>query len=278
MKTNNTKDQATHKQSGTIPAFFQKSSAPLSDRTEKGIAAPFFTPSTIQPKRTTATNLIQRSMESPYSISEAEFVDQPIQAKLETDAPAISKMSLKKGNRSQVPNIQKVDWSSAVDSGHDARPWRTLSYTGDVYKVKTDAGRTINAWRPHDGSTYWCHGLTFGGASASGGPFSIWGQDVPKILADDAWQPVYSCLASEDGDILVFKKDNYTHSGIISSVSAPNSTIDERRSKLDSKWGPSPRNNYSWARNAGQYGKYKVYSKNATQGPCRGFGPNEDNS
>jgi len=176
--------------------------------------------------------------------------------------------------------IRRVDWGSAVDTGRDSYPWgRGAGYIGDVMRVKTDAGTSIDAWRPHDGVTYWCHGFTFGGSSASGGPYSLWGSDVPTVLNDDGWaHQVHSCVTQRD-DILVFwKSGSLTHSGIARNVYEPGGIVDETRSTLESKWGSGAHNTSSWevnATGAGSYGRYKVYSKNPAHGVCAGKGANE---
>ena len=142
--------------------------------------------------------------------------------------------------------------------------------------METDRGTRIDAWKPHDNVTYWCHGYTFGGSSAPNGPFSIWGNEVPIVLRDDGWVPTFSCLSASD-DILVFARNNVAHSGIIYSYyNKPNEVSpDENRSRLDSKWGAQSQNKKSWAKNAAQYGPYRVFSKYEKQGPCQGLGENE---
>ena len=176
--------------------------------------------------------------------------------------------------RDPSPRLRRVKWNKARDTGRDSFPWGS-GPKGDVYEVETDAGTKIPAWKPHDGSTYWCHGYTFGGARASGGPFSIWGQDVPTVLADEGWRRAYSCVAQRN-DILVFASNNVAHSGIVHSTSEPGGIVDENASQLDSKWGQLALNRSSWADNVAQYGKYQVFSKQPAYGPCAGNGANEN--
>ncbi|MCI0535977.1 MAG: DUF4157 domain-containing protein [Verrucomicrobiales bacterium] len=169
--------------------------------------------------------------------------------------------------------IRRINWGTARDTGSDSFPWGS-GPKGDVYAVETDAGTKIDAWKPHDGSTYWCHGYTFGGASAAGGPFSIWGESVRTVLADDGWQSTYSCMA-QGRDILVFSDQHTAHSGIIHSLVAPDAIVDDDKSMLDSKWGMASLNRNSWAVNAKKYGKYETFSKNPLTGVCAGKGKNE---
>ncbi|MCP4428763.1 MAG: DUF4157 domain-containing protein [Chloroflexi bacterium] len=172
--------------------------------------------------------------------------------------------------------IQRVVWHPNRDTGSDTAPWSSLSYTGDVLEVRTDRGVSIDAWRPHDGRTYWCHGYTFGGSTARGGPYSIWGSSVPTVLNDDGWQRSHSCM-SGNGDILVFYDDHgrVLHSGIIRTVSAPGGRVDERASTLESKWGPGSHNTKTWLQNVAQYGRYRSYSRTALVGVCSNLGANE---
>ncbi len=169
--------------------------------------------------------------------------------------------------------IYRVVWYPNIDTGRDTRPWGS-GPNGDALEAATDGGTTINIWRPHNGTTYWCHGYTFGGSTARGGPYSTWGQFVPTILSDDGWQRVHSCVASV-GDIVVFYSGTVAHSGIIRSVSAPNGQIDEAASTLESKWGQGALNTSSWLRNARQYGNYRCFSKSPANGPCAGDGAHE---
>lgn len=172
--------------------------------------------------------------------------------------------------------IQRVVWHPNTDTGRDSEPWGPGSPRGDILNAATDAGTAINSWRPHDGTTYWCHGFTFGGKTARGGPYSVWGVSVPTILIDDGWRRVPSCVSSNE-DILVFYDDQgrVTHSGIIRSVSEPGGRVDETASTLESKWGSGSHNTSSWETNATAYGKYRSYSKSPAQGPCSGDGANE---
>lgn len=169
--------------------------------------------------------------------------------------------------------IQRVQWNPNVDTGKKIKPWGSGA-DGKILTANTDAGTPINIWKPDDGTTYWCHGFTFGGNTAAGGPYSMWGRDVPTVLNDDGWGPQDSC-ASKLGDILVFAgTDPCTHSGIIRNAVNSSGGVDEDASMLDSKWGPAAQNVNSWAINSG-YGQYQCYSKNSTSGGCKYRGIHE---
>ena len=187
------------------------------------------------------------------------------------NSPAGSRPTI--GDDAEPATLRRVQWSTAQDTGRNSYPWGS-GPKGDVYEVETDAGTKIPAWKPHDGRTYWCHGYTFGGAAASGGPFSVWGSSVPTVLKDDGWQRAFSCVAQAK-DILVFAANNVAHSGIVHSTFEPGGIVDESTSMLDSKWGQLALNRSSWATNAKQYGRYQVFSKSPAFGPCAGKGANE---
>ena len=172
--------------------------------------------------------------------------------------------------------VRRVVWSPNTDTGKKRRPWKNKATNGKVLKAKTDAGAPIEIWKPDDGQTYWCHGFTFGGKTAPGGPYSLWGQDVPMVLKDDGWQPQTDSCAAKSGDAIVFEgNDPISHSGVIGSVSGSGGSVDESASTLDSKWGDGPQNTRSWEVNAGTYGMYRCYSKSPTLGHCRYRGLHE---
>lgn len=172
-------------------------------------------------------------------------------------------------------SILRVKWHPNTATGKTSLPWGT-GPSGDVLSAATDAGTSIDIWRPHNRKTYWCHGYTFGGVSAKGGPYSLWGIDVPTVLGDDGWQETYSCMA-RPRDILVFWDADgiLTHSGIIRRVGSYGGTINEAASTLESKWGNGPHNTNSWRTNAAKFGKYRCYSKSPVTGVCNGTGANE---
>lgn len=172
--------------------------------------------------------------------------------------------------------IRRVQWLPNERTGSCRRPWRGSSIIGEMLKAKTDKTESLDIWRPCDRATYWCHGFTFGGSSALGGPYSVFGSDVSKILKDDGWKSIPACKARPN-DILVFynAKREVTHSGIVrSSVVGPNEVVDEGGSMLESKWGAYPLDTKSWLSNTG-YGKYRAYSKSPASASCSVLGRHE---
>jgi hypothetical protein len=160
-------------------------------------------------------------------------------------------------------------WWPNTRTGRRSRPWNDR-FIGDVLQGATDAGTPLSIWKPDDGVTYWCHGFTFGGSTARGGPYSLWGSDVPTVLRDDGWKPQPSCLA-QAGDILVFwQNGDVTHSGRITAVSAPGAHVDENASMLASKPGQG-----TFGTLSASYGSYRCFSKTPSAGPCNGNGDHE---
>ena len=112
------------------------------------------------------------------------------------------------------------------------------------YQVDTDKGSPIAAWKPVDGRTYDCHGLTFGGVTAAGGPYSPYGNpDVYMILLDE-WVPICCARAGHMGGekasgIVVFTRGKEVrHSGLVATaVLNRQGGFDETRSFVYSKWG-----------------------------------------
>lgn len=143
-----------------------------------------------------------------------------------------------------------IDWN--VFGGTDHIITIPGGYRGKYHFVRTDRGRAISVWKGigDDSEIYWCHSYTFGGRDAEGGPYSIFGNDVPLIIRDDGWVQIPCGLAHQFEDIAIFglTQDGSKHSGKVADTyllplvpSAPfisRYKFDENRSILFSKWGP----------------------------------------
>jgi hypothetical protein len=166
--------------------------------------------------------------------------------------------------------VQRVKWTPNTPTGQSSEPWGPGRPKGVLLGAKTDGGTGITTWRPDDGTTYWCHGYTFGGWNAKGGPYSVFGETVPAILKDDGWKLTYSCM-TQPGDILVFSnaQDQVMHTGIIRTTESAGGRVDETKSQLQSKWGMQALNTSSWDTNVQQYGSYRCYSKAPQTGVCQ---------
>jgi hypothetical protein len=172
--------------------------------------------------------------------------------------------------------LQRMAWFPNRDTGTAHAPWGDDGPQGRILEAKTDAGAAVEAWRPDDGQTYWCHGYTFGGAAATGGPYSVFGSVVPRVLQDDGWHAIDACMARAN-DILVFydHENHEAHSGIVRNTELVSGQVDEALSDLQSKWGTGMLATVSWATNARQYGHYTAYSKAPLTGVCAAKAANE---
>jgi len=163
-----------------------------------------------------------------------------------------------------------IKWFTAKRvSKEKVYPWKkqgrkTYGPVGDNYEVKTDAGNSIIVWKPHRNQAehhrYWCHGLTFGGKRAPGGPFSPYtGPSVQQIIKDE-WDELWCCNIAKKGDIIVWSGTR--HSAILTKVAVKGSKIDENNSRLDTKNGMEPEKKLSLKQINATYGnKYTCYTK-----------------
>jgi hypothetical protein len=179
------------------------------------------------------------------------------------DAPtvAVDPSGWIKWNTAKLENPRKV-WA----------PWPGRPIWFVAYTVQTDAEKEIEVYKPVDNKSYWCHGFTFGGSSAAGGPYSIDGSYVTRVLVEDGWKSTRCCLATKE-DIVVFVANNkISHSGKISAIVVTDGVLDENKSMIDSKWGPDPQNVSSFLKNTRKYGSYRCYSqapKKIEKGCCK---------
>lgn len=85
----------------------------------------------------------------------------------------------------------------------------TLAYhtpvPGKRCEVRLTSGHPIQVWQPDDGQAYFCHGLTFGGLYAPGGPVSPFSGDDVEIILRSYYRPVDPESAALPGDILIWR-------------------------------------------------------------------------
>lgn len=107
-------------------------------------------------------------------------------------------------------------WDTLREIGPYPLRYSGQSVPGKVYEVELGSGETIRVWRAEDGREYFCHGLTFGGKEAPGGPVSPFSNFVPTILGRH-YVPVPEAQA-QAGDILVWRgvdANEVEHSAIL---------------------------------------------------------------
>ncbi len=107
-------------------------------------------------------------------------------------------------------------WETLREVGPLTLPYQQ-PVSGKVFAVELVAGATVEVFRPDDGLFYFCHGLTFGGKHAPGGPVSPFsGRNVRTIL-DNHYRRVEPESAAAPGDILVWRglDEDTPHSAIL---------------------------------------------------------------
>jgi hypothetical protein len=114
---------------------------------------------------------------------------------------------------------------------------------GRRYEVELVSGPKVEVWRGDDGTTYFCHGLTFGGTEAPGGPVSPFSDEHVMTILRHHFQPVEPQSGAAVGDILVWQTpDGKTpHSAIlVEPVVTPGRSVLDYSSKLRTKNGINP--------------------------------------
>lgn len=138
-----------------------------------------------------------------------------------------------------------------------------VAVPGKMYEVELTSGPTVRVWRADDGQQYFCHGLTFGGKEAPGGPVSPFGGQPVETILQQHYQPVVESGATP-GDILVWKgvaPDSTPHSAVLTDVVvAPGESLLDEASRLQSKNGILPEQNLTLGKLIEAYGEaYNVF-------------------
>lgn len=96
------------------------------------------------------------------------------------------------------------NWDTLVEIGPEVLPYK-VPVTGARLEVALVTGEQVQVWRSDDRRQYFCHGLTFGGTSAPGGPVSpLSGQPVETILRA-LYRLVPDEAATRPGDVVVWR-------------------------------------------------------------------------
>jgi hypothetical protein len=137
---------------------------------------------------------------------------------------------------------------------------------GSAWEVELVSGPHIHVWRAADGTGYFCHGLTFGGKDAPGGPISPFtGTPVETILAGH-YQLLREEATAAAGDILVWvglDPETTPHSAIlIQPIVTEGTTYLDDRTLLRSKNGMQPEADLTLFKLIERYGEsYHVYRR-----------------
>src|SRR5258707_5644393 len=97
---------------------------------------------------------------------------------------------------------QLFRWETLRELATDNIRTKSGVVQGKMCEIELASGKTVRVWRSDDGRQYFCHGFTFGGKEAPGGPISPYtGKSVETIL-----QEHYQLIPETEarpGDILV---------------------------------------------------------------------------
>jgi hypothetical protein len=122
-----------------------------------------------------------------------------------------------------------------------------LDYEGPIrgksYEVELTSGTKVEVWRGDDGQTYFCHGLTFGGTEAPGGPVSPFSDKHVMTIVQHHYRLVTPESAAVAGDIVVWLIPGgiTPHSAIlVEPVVAQGKQYLDYNSKLRTKNGIQP--------------------------------------
>ncbi len=127
-------------------------------------------------------------------------------------------------------------------------------------------GTWILAWRGDDRAFYFCHGLTFGGVLAPGGPISPYEANAVEEILSVSYSVVNSEADASIGDVLIWNDPitgSLKHSAILTTVK-----FDPIRGRLDddsellSKDGREPLGIEAlWSLNVPYGGKYRIFRR-----------------
>jgi hypothetical protein len=158
-------------------------------------------------------------------------------------------------------------WETLREVGPHTLPFKE-PVSGLILEVELTSGHQVNVFRANDGAFYFCHGLTFGGKKAPGGPVSPFsGIDVRSII-DNHYQLVDPESAAAAGDVLVWTgpSGETPHSAILIGPAVhPGTGFLDYRCQLLSKNGKLPEATLTLeelVNGPGGYGEtYRVYRR-----------------
>lgn len=139
---------------------------------------------------------------------------------------------------------------------------------GTMFEVELTSGEKVSVWRSDEGPHYFCHGLTFGGKDAPGGPISPFtGVPVETILRHH-FELIPEAEASA-GDILVWRgiaPNSTPHSAVLTApIVTPGRGYLDEATTVQSKNGMDPEANVTLGELFGDYGEsYNVYRRRQT--------------
>lgn len=95
-------------------------------------------------------------------------------------------------------------WETMLELGPHTLPYRE-PIQGKIVEVELVDGQKLKGFRADDTYFYFCHGLTFGGTGAPGGPFSPFSGHEVRTILENHYRPVEPESGASSGDILVWR-------------------------------------------------------------------------
>jgi hypothetical protein len=136
---------------------------------------------------------------------------------------------------------------------------------GKMLEIELTSGPGVRVWRAEDGQQYFCHGLTFGGKEAPGGPISPFTGRAVEMILQQHYEPIPDSQARA-GDILVWRgiePDTTPHSAVLTDVViVPGKSSLDEVTRLQSKNGMLPEQNQTLGQLIQNYGDaYNVFRR-----------------
>jgi hypothetical protein len=157
-------------------------------------------------------------------------------------------------------------WDTMKEIGSHELKFKERTVPGKTLEVELTSGEKVHVWRADNGEDYFCHGLTFGGKEAPGGPISPLGEYVLTILHSYYELVVPESKAVAD-DVLVWRgtsANDVVHSTIITEpVLTPGKNQLDYTTRLQTKNGIQLETNMTLERLCeGYYGEsYNCYRR-----------------
>jgi hypothetical protein len=95
-------------------------------------------------------------------------------------------------------------WDTLRELGSETLPYR-VAVLGTRCEIELWSGERIHVWRSDDRTKFFCHGSTFGGDLAPGGPISPFGGTPVEAILRGHYDLIPNEGDAEVGDILVWR-------------------------------------------------------------------------
>lgn len=136
---------------------------------------------------------------------------------------------------------------------------------GKIFEVELTTGRRVRVWRADDARSYFCHGLTFSGKDAPGGPISPFSGKSVEAILEGYCQPTAESTARA-GDLAVWRApppESTPHSAIlVGALREGNRTRLDYAATFRTKNGLSPETVMTLKQLIREYGEtYAIYRR-----------------